>query len=133
MNNYEMVTILDPGLDSVQFLEKSKFIEDGIKSFGGEIQNISHWGKRKFAYDIKKKDAGYYVVINFQSTPKGLLDFKDSIRHDLEILRYLIIVLKNPPVFEESDTLRETVVPEAEVVSSPHVEEDLKEKDLSPE
>ncbi len=101
MKNYEMVTILDPGLDSAQFLEKSKFLEERIKNFGGEIQNVSHWGKRKLAYDIKKKDAGYYVVINFQGTSEGLLDFKDSIKHDLEILRYLVVVKKKPPVFEE--------------------------------
>jgi len=92
MKSYEMVAILDPGLDPAVCAEKSKDLEGRIKTHGGEVQNIVQWGKRKLAYNILKKDAGYYLVFNFQTTSKGLLDFKESIKHDLEILRYLIIV-----------------------------------------
>jgi small subunit ribosomal protein S6 len=94
MKNYEMVTILDPGLDPSAFLEKSKFIVGKIENHGGKIQNVRQWGKRKLAYRIEKKDAGYYVVMNFQIEPKGLIELKESIKHDQEILRYLIVVRK---------------------------------------
>ncbi len=100
MKNYEMVIILDPGLDSTAFVEKSKFIEERIRSNGGEIQKVAQWGKRKLAYDIRKKDAGYYVVINFEAESEDLLNFKESIKHDEEILRYLIVVKREPAVDE---------------------------------
>jgi small subunit ribosomal protein S6 len=101
MKNYEMVMILDPGLDTAAFEEKSKFLQERIKSGGGEIQKITPWGKRKLAYDIKKNDAGYYVVMNFQIPPSGLMEFKDNIKHDLDILRYLVVVKKRPPIEEQ--------------------------------
>jgi len=101
MTNYEMVTILDPGLDSTASAEKSKFLEETIKSNGGEIQKVDQWGKRKLAFDIMKKDAGYYVVINFQAEPEDLLSFKESIKHDEEILRYLIVVKRSPATVEQ--------------------------------
>jgi len=108
MKNYEMVTILDPGLDTTAFIEKSKFLEEKIKSHGGAIQNATPWGKRKLAYTINKKDAGYYVVMNFQITPEGLLSFKESIKHDTDILRYLIVIKRSPmmdakPVGQKSE------------------------------
>ena len=101
MKNYEMVIILDPGLDSTAFVEKSKFLEERIKSNGGEIQKVTQWGKRKLAFDIMKKDAGYYVIINFQAESEDLLNFKESIKHDEEILRYLIVVKPSPAVADE--------------------------------
>jgi small subunit ribosomal protein S6 len=103
MKNYEMVTILDPGLDTAAFEEKTKFLEGKIESYGGEIQGVTPWGKRKLAYDIEKKDAGYYVVINFQIESVGLLDFKESIKHDTEILRYLVVLKRKPVIPAQPD------------------------------
>ncbi len=101
MKNYEMVMILNPGLDTAAFEEKSNFLQEKIKSAGGEIQEVTPWGKRKLSYDIKKNDAGYYVVMNFQIPTAGLIEFKDNIKHDLDILRYLIVVEKRPLIDEQ--------------------------------
>jgi small subunit ribosomal protein S6 len=96
MKDYEMVMILDPGLDPTSFEEKTKNLRDKLTKYEGVVQNVTSWGKRKLAYDIAKKDAGYYVVFNFQIPSQGLLDFKENIRHDTEILRYLIVVNRQP-------------------------------------
>jgi small subunit ribosomal protein S6 len=96
MKDYEMVMILDPGLDPTSFEEKTKILRDKLTKYEGVVQNVTSWGKRKLAYDIAKKDAGYYVVFNFQISSQGLLDFKENIRHDTEILRYLIVVNRQP-------------------------------------
>ena len=96
MKDYEMVMILDPGLDPAALEEKTKALGDGLVKYGGVIQEVTSWGKRKLAYDIAKKDSGYYVVFSFQIPSQGLLDFKESIRHDTEILRYLIVVKPRP-------------------------------------
>ncbi len=107
MKDYEMVMILDPGLDTTSLEEKTKSLRDKLTNFDGVIQSVTPWGKRKLAYDIAKKDAGYYVVFNFQIPSQGLLDFKENIRHDTEILRYLIVVNRQPLAPITSDTAEE--------------------------
>ncbi len=128
MKNYEMVIILDPGLDSTAFVEKSKFIEERIRSNGGEIQKVAQWGKRKLAYDIRKKDAGYYVVINFEAESEDLLNFKESIKHDEEILRYLIVAKREPaeaepPPEEQADETQESDLKTEKVAEAEEVKE----------
>lgn len=102
MTQYEMVAILDPGLDAAGFEAKTKALEEGIREHGGVIQKVTPWGKRRLAYDIRKKDAGWYLLIHFEGKPDGLLEFKESIRHDLEILRYLIVIREHPLAPEEA-------------------------------
>ncbi|WP_260406302.1 30S ribosomal protein S6 [Microbacterium sp. G2-8] len=34
----------------------------------GTIENVDIWGKRKFAYEIDKKNEGIYAVVNFTAT-----------------------------------------------------------------
>ena len=124
MKDYEMVMILDPGLDPTAYEEKTNFLRDKLTSFEGIVQNVTPWGKRKLAYDIAKKDAGYYVVYNFQIPSQGLLDFKENIRHDTEILRYLIVVSRQPLAQETSVAAGEAPAVEEEVGESKTEEAD---------
>ena len=36
---------------------------------GGTVDTVDVWGRRRLAYDIKKKSEGIYAVVNFTSEP----------------------------------------------------------------
>ena len=38
-----------------------------ITKDGGTLENVDLWGKRRLAYDIKKKSEGIYAVVNFSA------------------------------------------------------------------
>lgn len=62
MRQYEVVIILDPSLDE-RTLEPT--LQDMLALVGkekGKIDNLDIWGKRRFAYEIDKKEEGYYAV-----------------------------------------------------------------------
>lgn len=69
MRHYELMVILDPELDdrSVQpTLEK--FLKVVTKD-GGTVDKLDVWGRRRLAYEIKKKSEGHYAVVDFTAEP----------------------------------------------------------------
>lgn len=90
MTKYEVMFIMDPILDDER---KTAVIEDvkNIIVADGSVGKVDIWGMRKLAYPIRKKNEGYYVVIEFEAgseLPKEL-DRKLKIFDD--IMRHLII------------------------------------------
>lgn len=90
MTKYEVMFIMDPILED----EKKTAVIEDVKNIivaDGSVGKVDIWGMRKLAYPIRKKNEGYYVVIEFEAgseLPKEL-DRKLKIFDD--IMRHLII------------------------------------------
>jgi small subunit ribosomal protein S6 len=69
MRQYELMVILDPELDdrTVQ-PQLDKFLKV-VTGDGGSVDTIDIWGRRRLAYEIKKKSEGIYAVVNFTAEP----------------------------------------------------------------
>ena len=64
MNRYESVIILSANASEeamAAFGEKMK----ELISANGELTNVEEWGKKTFAYDIKKQKEGFYTLFTF--------------------------------------------------------------------
>ena len=69
MRQYELMVILDPELDDRTVAPQlDKFLTVVTKD-KGTVENIDIWGRRRLAYDIKKKSEGIYAVVNFTAEP----------------------------------------------------------------
>ena len=67
MRQYELMIILDPDLEERTISPSlDKFLSVVTKD-GGTVDKVDLWGKRRLAYDIKKKSEGIYAVVNFTS------------------------------------------------------------------
>ena len=68
MRHYELMVILDPELDDRTVAPSlDKFLTVVTKD-KGTVDNVDVWGRRRLAYDIKKKSEGIYAVVNFTAT-----------------------------------------------------------------
>lgn len=68
-HQYELMVILDPELDERQVTPNlDKFLKV-ITNDGGSIDNVDVWGRRRLAYEIKKKSEGIYAVVDFHASP----------------------------------------------------------------
>lgn len=90
-NLYNTVFIVDiaPGTDDVdQIVEQVKSL---IIGNGGNIKNEKHWGKKRLAYEIDKKQYGYYVELEYVSESKNNIpkSLESDFRLNERILRYL--------------------------------------------
>ncbi|MBM6401286.1 30S ribosomal protein S6 [Phycicoccus sonneratiae] len=69
MRQYELMVILDPELDDRTVQPSLEKFLKVITTDGGTVDTIDVWGRRRLAYEIKKKAEGIYAVVNFTSEP----------------------------------------------------------------
>jgi small subunit ribosomal protein S6 len=69
MRQYELMVILDPETEERTVgTTMDKFLTV-VKNDGGSVDNVDIWGRRRLAYDIKKKSEGIYVVVTMTTEP----------------------------------------------------------------
>jgi small subunit ribosomal protein S6 len=68
MRQYELMIILDPEVDERTVAPSLDKLLTVVKT-GGTVDNVDIWGKRRLAYDIKKRSEGIYAVVNMTTTP----------------------------------------------------------------
>ena len=69
MRQYELMVILDPELDDRTVQPSLERFLKVVTTDGGSVDNVDIWGRRRLAYEIKKKAEGIYAVVNFASEP----------------------------------------------------------------
>ena len=70
MRHYEIMIILDPETDERTVASSLEKLLQVVPSNGGTVDKVDIWGKRRLAYDIKKKSEGFYVVVDMTTTPE---------------------------------------------------------------
>jgi len=90
LKQYEIMTIYKIDLGDQAAKDLSTKTQELINSMEGKVIKAQFWGKRKFAYEIKGKQEGYYDVINFEFDPSQISKFKNKLNLLNGLLRYLI-------------------------------------------
>ncbi|ARD42608.1 ribosomal protein S6 [Actinomyces sp. Chiba101] len=70
MRHYEIMIILDPETDERTIAPSLEKLLQVVPSNGGTVDKVDVWGKRRLAYDIKKRSEGFYVVVDMTTTPE---------------------------------------------------------------
>jgi len=91
MNHYETIYIVNPTLEDDSLKEAIDKFSDLIKKLKGSIVKVNEWGKRKLAYDVKRFDKGYYVVLDFCALPKIVTELERNLKLDDRILKYITV------------------------------------------
>ena len=91
MNHYETIYIADPTLDDDPLKETIDKFSDLIKKLKGFIVKVDEWGKRKLAYEVKRFDKGYYVVLDFYALPETVTELERNLKLDDQILKYITV------------------------------------------
>ena len=92
-NEYETTFILNPELSEGEHKQAVDKIVQLIKSDGGKVHNIEHWGMRKLAYPIERKTNGYYAYMEFQAMGEFIEKLERNYRYDDQVIRYLTVKL----------------------------------------
>ena len=92
---YETTFIIDGYLHEDRQNVSINRVEKIIKENGGTIIKLDRLGKRRLAYEIKKKQHGYYIYVLFETNDsRAVLELKREFRLNDTILRDLIIKLE---------------------------------------
>ncbi|MBM4350459.1 MAG: 30S ribosomal protein S6 [Deltaproteobacteria bacterium] len=77
---YETIFILDPDLEEGVAQSAIEKIKGIITQGSGDILKVEDWGKRKLAYEVKKKSKGQYLLIHFSGSPALLSELERNFR-----------------------------------------------------
>lgn len=89
MINYEIMFIIDPTVED----EKKNAVVTTVQEIiaaDGEVGKVDIWGMKKLAYPIRKKNEGYYVVIQFKASPDLPKELDRRLRISDPVMRHLI-------------------------------------------
>ncbi|MBI2072903.1 MAG: 30S ribosomal protein S6 [Gemmatimonadetes bacterium] len=93
-NRYEVVYIFDSALEEAQVNEHLERFHALLKTpeTPEPVRQVNHWGKRTLAYPIKRREVGYYVVVQFETLAQQLAEFERLIKLDESVIRHLVVI-----------------------------------------
>ena len=87
MRQYELMVIRDPEVDERTVAPSLDKLLGVIGKDGGSVDNVDIWGRRRLAYEIKKKPEGIYAVVNFTSEPATAKELDRQLGLNESVLR----------------------------------------------
>jgi small subunit ribosomal protein S6 len=93
MRRYETIIITDPDLSAEQREPVLQRVNDVVEQGDGYLALTDEWGARKLAYEVKKKDRGYYIRFDYCGTGAVVDEIERFFRIDDRILKYMTVLV----------------------------------------
>ena len=91
MNKYELGVIVRADLDEATFQQEMDRIKGLVDRFGGTIDKVDDWGRRRLSYPIQKLTEGMYTFITFTSPPDAPREIEGRLRIMENVLRFMTV------------------------------------------
>ena len=115
MNKYEMGVVVRADMEEENFRAEMERVKGLIERFGGTIEKVDEWGRRKLAYPISKLTEGMYTFITYTSEGETTREVENRLNLMENVLRYLTIRKDE----NEAAVVAKPVEPVAEPVAEP--------------
>ena len=91
MKKYELCVVYSPALDEEALNTAKEGVKALIERFGGTVENVDDWGKKRLAYEIQKMKEAFYYFIQFESDSVCPNEVEAHIRIMEPVIRYLCV------------------------------------------
>ena len=91
MKKYELTVVINPNLDEEAIKAELAAVQALVERFGGTIEKVDEWGKRRLAYEIQKMKEAYYYFIQFESDSVCPNEVEAHVRIMEQVIRYLCV------------------------------------------
>jgi small subunit ribosomal protein S6 len=91
MRPYEVMVILDADLDEETIRANVDRWLQLLEGRGAERGYVDYWGKRRFAYEVKHRTEGYYVVFQARSEPAAMDELHRVLSLADEVVRHKVL------------------------------------------
>jgi len=88
---YEVMIIFDADLEEETIRSAVTRYVQLLESRGAEPGYVDHWGKRRFAYELKHRWEGYYVVLQVRADPPAMDELHRVLSLADEVLRHKVL------------------------------------------
>ena len=87
MRRYELMVILDPDLEERTVAPSLDKFLNVVRKGGGTVENVDIWGRRRLAYETKKKAEGIYAVVDMTAEPDVAKELDRQLNLNEAVLR----------------------------------------------
>jgi small subunit ribosomal protein S6 len=87
MRKYEVMVIMDPDTDDRTVQPTLEQFLTVITKGGGTVDSLDIWGRRRLAYEIRKKPEGIYAVINLTANPADVKELDRQFTINESVMR----------------------------------------------
>ena len=91
MRPYEVMIIFDVDLDEETIRSTVQTHRDQLTAAGAQNGDVDFWGRRRFAYELKRKWEGYYVVLQTRAEPAAMNEMSRALSLSDEVLRHKVL------------------------------------------
>src|SRR5262245_41854451 len=88
---YETLVLIHPEQGETGSKELSARIKKLIEEQGGTVSQVQEWGLRDLAYLLAKQRRAFYVLFEYRSTSKALLEVERNLKLMDRVLRYVSV------------------------------------------
>jgi small subunit ribosomal protein S6 len=88
--HYEVLFILDPRVEDAKIQAALERYLGVVTQRGATVNKVDHWGRRKFAYEMKHLNEGYYALASVQAEPSAMDELDRVLRLQDELVRHKI-------------------------------------------
>jgi small subunit ribosomal protein S6 len=88
---YEVMVIFDADLEEEAVRSAVERATQMLQSRGAELGYVDFWGKRRFAYRLKHRWEGYYVVFQAKADPNAMDELNRTLSLADEVLRHKVL------------------------------------------
>ncbi len=92
MRAYELMVIFAAETEESDIQTSINKLEGIAKEAGGSLEKVDKWGVKSFAYEMKKANEGFYVVLEFLA-PNALAEIDRTLRIADNVIRHKFLRL----------------------------------------
>ena len=93
MRRYETFVIISPDISQEERDPLIERVKELITQMDGFLVFVDDWGERKLAYEIRKKERGYYVRFDYCGMASLVNEIERFFRIDDRALKYMTVLL----------------------------------------
>ncbi len=98
MRHYEAMIIFDPAVEPQAIQAVLERALKAVTDTGGTPGVIDRWGRRPFAYEVRHRREGYYVVMELAGGQPSVDELDRLLRLADEVLRHKVVRLPDKVV-----------------------------------
>ena len=96
MKPYEVIVILDPALTDEGIEAEIGAIRELVGRKGGEVLDVQKQGKKRLAYEVKRRRDGQYVLMKMGGMAGVVTDLERHFRITETILKGMVVRVEAP-------------------------------------
>ncbi len=94
MRDYELVMIVSPEVEDEAVQSTVDRVQQFIAEQGGQVKEVTPWGRRRLAYAIERHLEGSYVVAQLSLDPQRLKALEENLELADDVIRLLVVKLE---------------------------------------